>query len=173
MNIVPAYLRKKNDDAPLPPRDRPRAPALPAELGELDPAVVNFLQRHREIELDRDALERENADYRQMTETEISRLRAENHEKTQTIINQEQTIRELTARADRMTQEAIEMRTRITTIGQACHDALAAAEKSRASFDQSVRLNEEPLSEREERRVRELGERLGAGFDNPDEERAG
>jgi hypothetical protein len=117
------------------------------------PDVLNFMERVRDREIQCDELADENA-----------RLMAELHASRQTVIDQAQTIRELTAQRDRETRKSVALEAHIEGIATACHAALKSAIKSEQDHKESIRLNEETQAEREERAAQHMRDTFGGKF---------
>lgn len=162
---VPAFLRSRPPETPMNSKDitafegRPepqmRREPTPLRLQNAvpqHPEVVSFLNKWRDLEIERDHLAEENA-----------QVIAELHSARQTIIDYSQTIRELTAQRDRFMRTSTELEVRITEIGASCHRALTSAGEARDRAEDSIRTNEESAEERDRRITEHLGKTFGAG----------
>lgn len=163
---IPAFLRQrlpepamtditKYEGRPQAPAEQPRREPTPLRMADVrphHPEVVNFMNRFRDTEIERDGLAEENA-----------RLIAEIHAARQTIIDNSQTIREITAQRDRYMRTAAELEVRIGEIGSACHRAVLAANEAKLQAEETIRTNEESPEERDRRLTEHLGATFGAG----------
>src|SRR5882757_2566819 len=136
-----------NDITRIPQRQQPAQRQAPRAH---HPEVVNFMDRVRDTEIERDNLLDENA-----------RLLAELHAIRQTVIDQAQLIRELTAQRDRETRKSVALEVHIKGIANACHVALKAAIEAEKAAEETARINEETPEEREERAAQHMRDTYG------------